>query len=331
MYFQSDMELSIDKSNQKQILYVQTQPYVKIEFKLIRRAFKEKNLGRNERDLYRAMAYFVEDLNSDEVSCSIPELCEETQMSDKPLKKALKSLQEKSFISKLSTARNKGKYRLNIGIFYGMREKQGLVDNSSSLGVDLPLALGVDLPLPHVRAFNSSTHEDTNKQQQRVVVHFQFIEGSIFKQLKLEWLERLTKKYKSEQIQKVITRLEETYKKMPQVKTSLESLIIFSLKDPNFDLETENQRRDREGVIKAEENAQIAKQNDVEWEQNKKLETEKHQEMLETIKNNHPQILANAKFQIREEQRGKKQIPELIQMQIEYRTIAKYKQMMGWL
>jgi len=239
------VELNAETQIKKQIIHVQRQPYVKVEFRLIRRAFKEYNLGRNERDLYRTMAYFVEEAHTDEISCSIPELCEETQMSDKPLKKALKALQEKQFITKLLKERNKGRYRLNIGIFNGLREKQRPVDNAGRLGVDIPLQLGVDIPLPHVRVLKSSPRY-INKQQQQVVVDFKFSEESIFRELDPDCLYEKSKKHGAERTQKVITRLEEEYTRLDQIKKSIEILFNKSVENPKFDFESPKKKKIRE-------------------------------------------------------------------------------------
>ena len=70
------------------------------------------------------MAYFVEETNANIISCSIQELCKESGMSDNPLKKALRILKEKNFISKLSKNGTKGVYGLNIGIPNGKKEAQ---------------------------------------------------------------------------------------------------------------------------------------------------------------------------------------------------------------
>lgn len=319
------MELQSNKPVRAPVLHIQRQPYVKVEFRVIRRAFKEHALGRNERDLYRAMAYFVDDHNSDEISCSIPELCEETMMSDKPLKKALKALQEKNFISKLSKVRSKGRYRLNIGIFYGLREKQQLVDNSPPLGVDIPLVLGVDLPLAHVRVYNSSSRS-LNKQQHVVVVHFQFGDKSLFSQLNPEWLSQLAEDYGQETIQGIITRLEETYRHERQVKTSLEALIISSLKNKSFDSKTLDQKR-----IEKNESQEIQKEederlSDIAFKREKDTTAQEWDEIFETIQADEPQLIKNERaiLELKDPVYAKAH-PDIIEIRTRHNAIQKYK------
>jgi len=303
-----------------------TEYYIKFEKRVILKAFKEHNIPLSVRGIYMQMGLEIEETNSSTFKASYRTLIEETGAAEDTLIKALKILKEKGFIH---THTQKGKvtsYTLLIGVYNGY--KNSYPQPPLELGEVVPPKIGV----PHVRVYNHPLEYKTNKQQQRegsVVVNFNFCKGSIFAILGHSWYHERTREYGSERVQKVITRLEQTYKSTEKIETSIEAVFISSLKDPNFNTETEKQRREREGLIKAKERANRDERDTAEYERNKELEREKRDQMLKTITDDYPQLLTAAKFEVENESEFKH--PAQIQAVIECRVIAKYQKMKGWL
>lgn len=213
--------------------------YIKFEKRIISKAFEENNVPLSIRGIYMQMGLEIEETNSATFQSSYKTLIKKTGAAEDTLIKGLKLLKEKGFIH---THTQKGKttsYTLLIGIYNGY--KQSYPQVPLELGEVAPPKIGV----PHVRVLKSSSRYK-NKQQQAVVVDFKFVEGSIFRELDPDCLYEQSKKYGSERVQKVITRLEKEYTMLDQIKKSIEILFNKSVENPKFDFELPKKKRIRE-------------------------------------------------------------------------------------
>jgi DNA-binding transcriptional regulator GbsR (MarR family) len=278
-------------------------PFCKVEMFTILNAFKSYRLEKNERLLYLSMILFLNLINSNIIKASYSDLMEVSGLSKPSLMKALKSLNEKSFINKVNSKGRTNAYSLNIGAYNGQAPhiNQGLSTGLSTgfqhgKKIDLVLGKKNDLVRAHVYNTNpcklTNTKKKNNNKKESVVV---FSPNSIFKGINQKTIQSLSEKHGSDHLKKVIHRLDQTYKHKTKIKTSLEALLIHSCQNPEFDSETQSEKSERHKKEKREDWVYRAEKRINQIDQEFKAEQDEYQRDLEAVKAEYPEMARNFK------------------------------------